>query len=65
MNKADKQYALNLEHILQSFSTIFCPENSGMSEEESLKKEEKEELKKNYASVVELVDTRDLKSLAS
>ena len=46
MNKADKQYALNLEHILQSFSTIFCPENSGMSEEESLKKEGKEELKK-------------------
>ena len=45
MNKADKQYALNLEHILQNFSTIFCLENSGMLEEKSLKKEGKEKLK--------------------
>ena len=30
MNKCDKQYTLNLVHILQSFSTIFCLENSGL-----------------------------------
>ena len=34
MNKADKQYTLNLVHILQSFSTIFCLENSGILEED-------------------------------
>lgn len=50
MNKADKQYALNLEHILQNFSTIFCLEDSGMLEEESLKKEGKEKLKKDLCT---------------
>lgn len=34
MNKVDKQYTLNLVHILQSFSTIFCLENSGILEED-------------------------------
>lgn len=34
MNKADKQYTLNLVHILQGFSTIFCLENSGILEED-------------------------------
>lgn len=34
MNKVDKQYTLNLVHILQSFSTIFCLENSGMLRED-------------------------------
>ena len=34
MNKIDKQYTLNLVHILQSFSTIFCLENSGMLRED-------------------------------
>lgn len=34
MNKTDKQYTLNLVHILQSFSTIFCLENSGILRED-------------------------------
>ena len=34
MNKADKQYTLNLVHILQGFSIIFCLENSGILEED-------------------------------
>lgn len=34
MNKIDKQYTLNFVHILQSFSTIFCLENSGLLKED-------------------------------
>lgn len=34
MNKIDKQYTLNLVHILQNFSTIFCLENSGILKED-------------------------------
>lgn len=34
MNKTDKQYTLNLVHILRSFSTIFCLGNSGILRED-------------------------------
>ena len=34
MNKADKQYTINLVHILQEFSIIFCLENSGILNED-------------------------------
>lgn len=34
MTKIDKQYTMNLVHILQCFSTIFCLENSGMLKED-------------------------------
>lgn len=34
MNKIDKQFTMNLVHILQSFSTIFCLENSGILKED-------------------------------
>lgn len=34
MNKIDKQYTLDLVHILQSFSIIFCLENSGLLKED-------------------------------
>lgn len=34
MNKIDKRYTLSLVHILQSFSTIFCLENSGLLKED-------------------------------
>lgn len=33
MNKAGKQYTLNLVHILQNFSVIFCLENSEILKE--------------------------------
>lgn len=33
MNKVGNQYTLNLVHILQNFSVIFCLENSGMLKE--------------------------------
>lgn len=33
MGKVDKQYTLNLVHILQNFSVIFCLENSRMLKE--------------------------------
>lgn len=34
MNRIDKQYTLNLVHILQNFSTIFCLENSRILKED-------------------------------
>ena len=34
MNKTDKQYTINLVHILQEFSIIFCLENSGILNED-------------------------------
>lgn len=34
MTKIDKQYTMNLVHILQCFSTIFCLENSGILKED-------------------------------
>ena len=34
MNKADKQYTINLVYILQEFSIIFCLENSGILNED-------------------------------
>lgn len=33
---ADRRYTLNLVHILQSFSVIFCLENSGLLKENTL-----------------------------
>ena len=34
MNKIDKRYTLSLVHILQSFSVVFCLENSGILKED-------------------------------